>query len=423
MNSKPEKRQYVNVDELQSQISVSQLAQHYGYPLPPTFGSGGEQRMRCPCRSCRGNTDDRSVSINTSDPFKRWKCYRGEPGSTAQYGCGAKGNLVTLAYAMKHGQMPPGGKATGREFFAIAEDLRSIAGDLDSPTPRRAQPKATSAQATTTDIRADLAGALSDEPNLPLSQSPIETARKLSHLDHSFERDPSAMSAAASAYCRRRPPLLSEALATECRCGYLPAQAKSTLRGQYVYGIMDESGEALAWAGRNVTFAQDMERYETHGGKTEPIKYRFPKQKLFRRGQELYGQEWINHERFASSLSQHGLIVCEGFNARLRLHQLDVMSVSLMSNQITEPQIERLQRLASTHSGGRIQLMFDLDEGGNDGAKETLWKLHQRGIPATLLWSNHSHAGRFTGRDPETVTDEEWHSISQPTTGPRDWAK
>lgn len=82
----PEKlqRHTIDVDTLQRQLSVRQVAEYYGFTLPESFGDSGEQRMRCPCANCTGHDDDRSVSINVSDPFKRFKCFR------ENYGCGCK---------------------------------------------------------------------------------------------------------------------------------------------------------------------------------------------------------------------------------------------------------------------------------------------------------------------------------------------
>ena len=63
-------RHTIDVDTLQRQLSVRQVAAYYGFVLPESFGDAGEQRMRCPCANCTGQDDDRSVSINVSDPFK-----------------------------------------------------------------------------------------------------------------------------------------------------------------------------------------------------------------------------------------------------------------------------------------------------------------------------------------------------------------
>ena len=77
------RRHTIDVDALQTQLTVRQVANYFGFALPEGFGDAGEQRMRCPCTNCTGHNDDRSVSINVSDPYKRWKCHR------EGYGCGA----------------------------------------------------------------------------------------------------------------------------------------------------------------------------------------------------------------------------------------------------------------------------------------------------------------------------------------------
>jgi hypothetical protein len=149
----------------------TRLAAYYGACLPEHFGDGGEQRMSCPCRDCRGHDDGRSVSINTSDPFKRWKCHR------EGYGCGAQGNLITLAYCLKHGAMPPGGKPSGREFYAI--DLEPIAGGEARPeSPGTVAAVAEAARATATDVHATVKNSV----NTPLAESKNENARGRANL-------------------------------------------------------------------------------------------------------------------------------------------------------------------------------------------------------------------------------------------------
>jgi len=80
-------------------------------------------------------------------------------------------------------------------------------------------------------VQADVAATVKNEPNVPLQDSPNEGARKLVNLHGQLINDPAQMNAAASAYGRRRPFLLSEALATEVKTGFMPGRAKSTLRG------------------------------------------------------------------------------------------------------------------------------------------------------------------------------------------------
>lgn len=396
----PEKsRQHINVDELQHRLSVTQIAQFYRYPLPDNFSEGGEQRISCPCSDCQGSSDTRSVAINTSDPFKQWKCFR------ENYGCGAKGNAVTLAYCMKHGRMPSGGKPTGKEFYAIAQDLQAM--DLGMSIGEEARPQQieTNQSNTKTQVVEVLV-------NTPLADSANAGARKLVDLDKQLIRDPADMSAAASAYGRRHPFLLSEVLAKECRTGFMPGKAKSTLRGQWVFGVMSEANEPLAWIGRNVKYEDDVAAWQA-GGKRgqEPMKYRFPKQELFRRGCELAGQEFVGQDRFKPSLEQYGVILVEGFNDRMRLQELGVLGLSIMSNQITDEQIEKVSRLASDHSDNRVGLMFDLDEQGQEGAKETLWKLHQRNINAYLVWTRKTLKDVVKRPEPEHLTIDEWEGL------------
>lgn len=246
----------IDVDSLQRDLSIRDVAAYYGVTLPEHFGTSGEQRMPCPCTCCTGHGDERSVSINTSDPFKRWKCHR------ENYGCGAQGNLVTLAYCFKHGAMPPSGKPTGKEFFAIAEDLQRIGGG--EPPPPAPTTAATIAK-TATETAAELAATVKNERNKPLAESDNENARKLVDLDQKLVIDLAQLSPAASRYARRRPFLLSEALAKECHFGYMPSSSNSSLRGKWVYGVIDEQGEALAWVGRNPRYDDEQVAWTAAG--------------------------------------------------------------------------------------------------------------------------------------------------------------
>jgi hypothetical protein len=402
MPSETPQRRMIDVDSLQRALSVRDLARFYGVALPERFGDSGEQRLACPCRDCGGHSDQRSASVNVSDPFKRWKCHR------ENYGCGAQGNLVTLAYCFKHGAMPAGGKPSGKEFYAIAEDLQRIAGGEappQSPSPQIAS--------TRTSTAADVAATITSKANTPLAHSDNENARQLVSLHEQLTVDLKLLSPPASQYARRRPFLLSEALAAECRFGYMPGSSKSSLRSKWVYGIRNEQGEPLAWAGRNVRYEDEYDAW-TKGGRPgpEPIKYRFPSQALFRRSLELYGQEFLRDERFGASLAKHGLILVEGFTDRIRLHELGVMSVAMMSNQLTDEQTVKLVRYANEYAGGRVGLMHDADGPGDEGAKESLWRLHQAGVNAYLVWTRKAHGGRFDGRQPESLTAVEWNDIN-----------
>ena len=160
----------------------------------------------------------------------------------------------------------------------------------------------------------------------------------------------------------------------------MPGSSKSSLRGQWVFGVQNEQGEPLAWVGRNVRYDDEHAKWIAAGRQgREPMKYRFPNQALFRRGLELYGQEFLSDERFAESLERYGIILVEGFTDRLRLHELGVMSLAMMSNRITDEQAERLARYAEEYGYNRVGIMHDADAPGDDGAKETLWRMHERG--------------------------------------------
>ena len=110
---------------------------------------------------------------------------------------------------------------------------------------------------------------------------------------------------------------------------------------------------------------------------------------------ELYGQEWLHDDRFAKSLRKIGLLVVEGFNDRIRLHDLNVASVALMSNKATSEQITKLTHFAEEHADKRIGIMLDTDTKGDEGAKELLWKLHEQNVNAYLVWSRNKHGGEF----------------------------
>ena len=399
------RRHTIDVDALQQQLTVSQVAAYYGFQLPEGFGDAGEQRMRCPCTGCTGHTDDRSVSINASDPFRRWKCHR------ENYGCGAQGNLVTLAYCLRHGAMPPGGKPTGREFFAIAQELEAIAGG--QPPPERVVSPDPA-------VRQAVAAVIEGKPNVPLAQSDNENARKLTALDKELTIALPDLSPPASGYARRRPFLLSEAIARDCRCGFMPGGSKSSLRSQWVFGVQTEQGDPLAWVGRNVKYDEEHAAWVAGGRRDgEPMKYRFPTQALFRRGLELYGQEFISDERFAESLRRYGVVLVEGFTDRLRLHELGVMSLAMMSNKITDEQTERLAHYAEAYGSGRVGVMHDADGPGDDGAKETLWRMHEHGLDAYLVWSRRKFAGKYADRQPESLKAEEWDEIAAAVATPR----
>ena len=96
----------------------------------------------------------------------------------------------------------------------------------------------------------------------------------------------------------------------------------------------------------------------------------------------------------------------EGPNDVIALDGLGIPAVGLCSNSVTEEQVEKLVRWANELAGGVIMLMLDCDAEGENGAKQSLWKLAQRTC-VRLAWSMESHGGRFRDRQPESLATEE----------------
>ncbi len=231
---------------------------------------------------------------------------------------------------------------------------------------------------------------------------------KLVTLDEHFVLDPSEMTPQASKYFRSREWMTPE-LCRAARCGYLPSSAKGLLRGHWVFGVLDEQGEPLCWVGRDLKFEEKHRAWDASGRQgDEPAKYRFPSKQFFRRKFELYGQEQISRAEHAEVLQRLGLIVVEGFNDVLRLRQLSVPSVAIMSNRITKEQVAKVVTLAEQFAGGRISVMFDANPHGDEGAEDALWDLAQTGLDVKLVWSRSMFDGRFTDREPELLSPDEW---------------
>src|SRR4051794_29151997 len=112
------KSSFINVDELLPQVSLEDVARHYGIVLPELHRVGSETRARCFLQCGRsGDTGDRALAIQESDAAKKWKCH--------QYSCGKGGNLVSLCDLLKPGANA-GGRPRGERFKEIAADLRAI---------------------------------------------------------------------------------------------------------------------------------------------------------------------------------------------------------------------------------------------------------------------------------------------------------
>ena len=82
-----------------------------------------------------------------------------------------------------------------------------------------------------------------------------------------------------------------------------------------------------------------------------------------------------------------------------------------MSNKITAGQVAKVERWANALASGRVTILFDADDAGDEGAREAAWQFLQRGLDVRLGWSQTMHSGAFKGRQPESLTREEWERV------------
>ena len=71
-------------------------------------------------------------------------------------------------------------------------------------------------------------------------------------------------------------------------------------------------------------------------------------------------------------------------------------------------QIEKVARWAKQLASGKVSILFDCEQTGDDGAKEALWLFSERGLDVRLGWSQAMHGEAFKGRQPENLSHEEW---------------
>ena len=123
----------------------------------------------------------------------------------------------------------------------------------------------------------------------------------------------------------------------------------------------------------------------------------------------MFGQHAsrLQEPGYRDAIARCGIIVVEGFNDVIGLDAIGAPSLAIMSNKITEPQVAKIERFARALASGKETLLFDADDAGDDGAKEALWLLAQRGLDVWLGWSRAMHGGKFAGRQPENLTSDE----------------
>ena len=390
--------QYASVDDLQAQTTLQEAAAKCGVSLD-VRGSGTQVRLDCPF-GCHGDhVSKRELSVDTSNPQKVFACHA--------YGCQVRGNLLTLMHGWLNGKLPPGGKLKGDDFKKVRDVLvggrSNNASESVEETPHKAVEKKKV-----------------PPRNVPLAKSENEKARELVTLDEKFLRDVATMPPPAASYVRRHSCLTPEAMA-KWRCGVLPLDGGGdkrgwSLRGSMIYPVLSEDGQVLAWVARDPQFEAKEQAFNAlspveRTKEKPPAKYRFPAD--FHRGQELFGQQAsrLSEPGYRESVSKCGIIVVEGFNDVIGLDNLGIPAVAIMSNAITESQLAKVERWAKQIANGRVSLLFDADEAGDTGAKDALVKFAERGLDVRLGWSRAMHGGKFAGRQPETLSLEEWQQV------------
>ena len=382
------KSAYIDIQALMPQVSLEQAAAFYGVTLPEVKRIGEETRMRCFLNCGRSEaTGERALAIQADTATKVWKCF--------QYGCGKGGNLVGLCDLMKPGENA-GGRPRGERFKEIARDLEGMAqgrsgseavvapvAAVERPPPRPAR-------------------------NVPLAESEHERIRALVDLPNEFVVDPAHMTPEVAAYFRMRP-FLTPDVCREFSIGYLPQSSKSLLRGKIVYPFHSATGEVVCFFARDPRFEEKLRRWIAAGREgIEPVKYVMPKD--FHRGLELWG-EHIVRKRFAGLQPLPcGLVVVEGANDAVRMLMLGAPAIALCSNTITPYQVERIVALAADCGQTHVGLMLDADSAGEAGMHQAFPLLATR-FNVRLIWNRISCGGRFTGRQPESLSHEEWSAI------------
>ena len=389
---------YVNIDELMPRITLEQAAAYYGVPLPELHHT--RQEVRCQCFLNCGRTEetgDRALAIKVDHPAKQWKCH--------EYDCGKGSNLVGLCDLMKPGPNADG-RPRGERFKEIAADLQAMVGGVarsERPLPQQAKPPAEPVE---------------PEVSVPLAESLNERARALVNLDEKFIVDVGQMNPKAAAYFRKRP-FLTPDVCRRWRMGYLPRDAggdKSggTMRGKVVYALLSEGGEVLTWFGRDPEFEEKHQQWLAAGKppKDKPAKHRFVSG--FHRGLEIFGQHRLGDEAVQQKIRDLGfLVVVEGPNDLIGLDTLGVPGVGLCSNAITKEQVEKVANWAHRLTEGRVVVLDDCEPERERQSKDLVFTLAEH-CSVRRGWSPSSQGGRFRGRQPESLTREEWEEMIRP---------
>lgn len=149
-------------------------------------------------------------------------------------------------------------------------------------------------------------------------------------------------------------------------------------------------------------------------GQEPPANHRFPKG--FHRGIELFGQHSnrLREPGYRDFIAKHGLTLVEGFNDVINLDNLGIPALGIMSNRMTDAQGEKVAAWAKQMANGRVNIMFDCEPSGVEGAKEALWFFAERQLEVRLLWSPAMHGGKSQGWQPESLNSASTSELFSP---------
>ena len=86
-------------------------------------------------------------------------------------------------------------------------------------------------------------------------------------------------------------------------------------------------------------------------------------------------------------------------------------SLGIMSNRMTEAQGEKIFRFASLLGTRRVNLMFDCEATGVEGAKDALWYFAERLLDVRLVWSPGMYGAAYLGKQPESLGQDELKAL------------
>ncbi len=382
---KPKNAAYIqDVDRLIQETPVDLVLAHYGQPLPAQ--SQGEHRIACPFNEACSESQYGNLTINLTDPANVIYCHS----------CEVRGNLLTLIHGLDKRTQPTGGRLRGQEFKDAVRVLQQVCGDrqLANKVPVNETPS----------IEPD---GNADHPivvNIPLSKSSKENARKIADLNTDLIRDVSRMPPEAARYFKLRP-WLNESIGAKWDVGYLPKNGRSMFRGWIVYAHKNQRGEIISYSGRDPGFEAKWERWIRDGkpDTRKPMKHKYVKG--FAKGNELYGQQAtrLQETSLQESLDDHGLFVVEGMNDVIKLDSLGIAAVGTCSNRATDAQVDRIAQFANRAACGKVVLLPDLDDDGEAGYKDLLWRLTERNVETQLGWSRNLVDPASNSRQPEDI--------------------